>query len=342
MALCLQHVCNPFPTIGKYKIVSSSLPENGNLGTAIYLHHKVFHDTVVLNTAELQISAVKLRLDNNNTFIVYNMYNQPSKHYDLSHLSGLLDLQGPILLTGDLNAHNPIWDRNCSSPDTNGVLLEQFITTNNLCCLNDNDSSTYFSNTHGTLSAIDISICSSSIVDRFEWHVCDDMYSSDHFPILISFLQHTPDTHAPRYNIDKADWVKYQLLTRDIPPFERMKDHNDSTEFLTKFIHSAAGKSIPFSFSHPNRQKVPWWSETLTELIHKKHSIGRRLDTLNRRFRVLNNSHRRDEITVFKLVTLVMELDTLKPLYNKLNAQFRKAVINGKIISWRKYVFQFD
>ena len=33
-----------------------------------------------------------------------------------------------------------------------------------------------------------------------------------------------------------------------------------------------------------------------------------------------------------------MELDTLKPLYNKLNAQFRKEVITVKIIPWRKYV----
>ena len=282
LAVCLQDVNKSFPTIGKYKLASSSLPEDGNLGTAIYLHNKVFHDSVVINNAELQLSALKLQLSNNNTFLVHNVYNQPNKHYDHSHLSRLLDLQGPVLLMGDLNAHNPIWDRKCSSPDTNGVLLEQFIIANDLCCLNENDCSTYFSNTHGTLSAVDVTICSPSIVDRIEWHVCDDMCSSDHFPILISFLQHTPDTHAPRYNIGKADWVKYQLHTRDIPPFDRMKDHNDSTEFLTKFIHGAAANFIPLSFSLLNRQKVPWWSETLSELIHKKHSVGRRLDALNR------------------------------------------------------------
>ena len=95
--------------------------------------------------------------------------------------------------------------------------------------LNGNDSSTYFWNSLGTFFAIDVTICSPSIVDRFEWHVCNDMYSSDHFPILVSFLQHTPDIHAPRYNIDKADWVKYLLQSRDISPFECMKDHNDTT-----------------------------------------------------------------------------------------------------------------
>ena len=142
--MCLQHVNAIIPNIGKYRLASSSLPEDGNLGTAIYLHHKAFHDKVVLQSAELQISAVKLRLDNNNTFMVYNCYNQPNKHYDLTHLPGLFDLQNPVLLLGDFNAHNPIWDQNCSSSSPDGGLLEQFMTTNNLCCLNDNESSTYF------------------------------------------------------------------------------------------------------------------------------------------------------------------------------------------------------
>ena len=150
------------------------------------------------------------------------------------------------------------------------------------------------------MSAIDVTICSPSIVDRFEWNVSEDLYSSDHFPILISFLQCTPTNHVPRYNVGKADWVSYQLYLRDIPPFDPMRDHNETTEFFTRFIHNAATKSIPFSVPHPNKQKVPWWSDTLSELIHWKHSIERRLDTLNRRFRTLNSSPRWNDMTVLK------------------------------------------
>ena len=120
---------------------------------------------------------------------------------------------------GDLNAHNPIWDQNCSSPDNNGNIIEQFINNNNLCCLNDNESSTFFSKIHGTFSAIDVAICSPTIVDKFEWHVSDDLYSSDHFPILISFLKNGPENHEPRYNINKADWEKFKLHSREVPPF---------------------------------------------------------------------------------------------------------------------------
>ena len=38
------------------------------------------------------------------------------------------------------------------------------------------------------------------------------------------------------------------------------------------------------------------------------------------------------------MVNIALEIDSLKPLYNKLSARFRKEVIQGKIISWRKYV----
>ena len=317
--------------------MSSSVPHDGNLGTAIYINNKVFHDKVILNNDELQISAIKLQLETNNTFIIYNLYNQPNKNYDLNNLPRLIDLQHPVLIMGDFNAHNPIWDQNCSSPDQNGIVIEQFINSNNLCCLNNNELSTYYSKTHGTFSAIDVSLCSPTIIDRFEWHVSDDLYSSDHFPILISFLSNNPEPHNPRYNIHKADWEKYKLLSRDIPPFEVMRDHNETNEFLTKFIRSAADKSIPITTPHPNKQKVPWWSETLSELIAQKHSIGRRLDTLNRRYNNLNKN-RIDQKIILKMVTIVLEIDTLKPLYNKLSAKFRKEVIQGKIISWRKYV----
>ena len=337
IAICLQHINKTFPSIGKYNLASSSVPNNSNLGTAIYIHNKVFYDQITITNDELQISAIKLQLENNNTFSIYNLYNQPNKNYNLSNLSTLIDLQNPVLIMGDLNAHNPIWDQNHSLPDNNGNAIEHFMNNNNLCCLNDNEISTYYSKTHGTFSTVDITICSPTIVDRFEWHVSDDLYSSDHFPIIISYLKNIPGNHIPSYNINKADWNKYSLLTREIPPFEIMRDHNETNEFLIKFIQNAADKSIPISTPHPNKQKVPWWSETLSELIKQKHSISRRLDVLNRRFNNLSKKQT-DQTTILKKVIIVLEIDKLKPLYNKLSAKFRKEVIQGKIISWRKYV----
>ena len=36
-AICLQHINNPVPSIGKYLLATSSCQEEGNLGTAIYI-----------------------------------------------------------------------------------------------------------------------------------------------------------------------------------------------------------------------------------------------------------------------------------------------------------------
>ena len=147
--VCLQHVNTPRQSIGNYTLAASSKTEERALGTAIYVHNKIFYDKIVVNSAELQISAVKLQLERNNTFTIYNIYNQPNKNYDLNNLHRLINLQNPALIVGDFNAHNPIWDENCTLTDHNGNIIEQFINNNNLCCLNDSECSTYFSNTHG-------------------------------------------------------------------------------------------------------------------------------------------------------------------------------------------------
>ena len=95
------------------------------------------------------------------------------------------------------------------------------------------------------MSSVDISLCSSTIVDRFEWNVSDELYSSDHFPIIISYLQNDPRPYEPQYNINKADWQMYEYLTRQIDPFDDLKDHNEIDKYITEFMLRAADESIP-------------------------------------------------------------------------------------------------
>ena len=89
IGICLQHVNSPIPSIGKYSLAVTSRPEEGNLGTAIYIHHKVFYDKITINQNDFQISAIRVQLDNQK-FIICNMYNQPNKNYDLKNLQALL------------------------------------------------------------------------------------------------------------------------------------------------------------------------------------------------------------------------------------------------------------
>ena len=128
----------------------------------------------------------------------------------------LPNIHEDFLLVGDFNAHNPIWDAFCIEADRNGTKIEQIVNHNNLCILNEGDISTYYSKTHGTYSSIDLTISSSNTVDRYEWNVLDDAYTSDHFPILITCLKSSPTSTIQRYNIDKADWDMYKYHTSKV------------------------------------------------------------------------------------------------------------------------------
>lgn len=50
---------------------------------------------------------------------------------------------------------------------------------------------TSFTRTH-SLSHIDLSISSTSLDDCFECNILDDRYTSDHFPVVIFYLQDNP------------------------------------------------------------------------------------------------------------------------------------------------------
>ena len=61
---------------------------------------------MLINSSEFQLSGVKLHLDNN-TFNLYNIYNQPSSNYDLANLMQVLpNIHEDCLLVGDFIAYS--------------------------------------------------------------------------------------------------------------------------------------------------------------------------------------------------------------------------------------------
>ena len=197
----------------------------------------------------------------NKVITICNTYNQPSKYYHFNRFTNIFNnFPQPILVVGDFNAHHPLWDEGIIDANCSGTDLEEIITNNNYCCLNESDIPTYFSKTHNSFSSIDLTFCSSSITDSFEWNVTDDSYSSDHYPIIISYLDEIPLTRIPKFNYSKTDWGKYHLLTKDIPDFIPSEDHNEQQKFIQNFIIDAANKSIPIIKGDSKKRTVPWWS----------------------------------------------------------------------------------
>ena len=105
----MQHIITPKQCIGNYNLVSSSVPEERALATIIYVHSKLIYDKIVTDSNYLQVSITKLYLPHEEAITICNIYNQPAFNYDLEQITNFIsNLQGPLLIVGDFNAHHHI------------------------------------------------------------------------------------------------------------------------------------------------------------------------------------------------------------------------------------------
>ena len=103
------------------------------------------------------------------------------------------------LFLGDFNAHISLW----GSPDTNprGQIIEDFITNNCLCILNNGDN-TYFCEPSRIFHAIDLIISSPILFPYFNFSVSNKLHRvtiflySCHFTILITSTIITLDIYT--------------------------------------------------------------------------------------------------------------------------------------------------
>ena len=185
MVICLQHTNYEIPNIKNYSLATNYKRKDPELGTAIYVNNKTTYKVINLNNNLLQATAIELIIDKETTINLFNFYNQPKCQYNLKEIENLIKNRKNLIVTGDFNAHSPMWNTTCLKADHHGKAIERITNRNDLCILNDPESYTYFSRTHGTFSSIDLTITTSEIVHRIEWQVLDDDHTSDHFPILL-------------------------------------------------------------------------------------------------------------------------------------------------------------
>ena len=209
MCICTQHVGKANIQIKNYKLAMQSSTGNGELGTAIYVHSKATYDTLKVNSSSFQPSAIALNIPGAQKLNILNMYNQPSFHYNLNELKGLVkSISHPKLVLGDMNSHSPIWNARCKKADRGGMKIEELMQEDNLECLNEENETTFYSNIHSTKTSIDIAMCSTRVRENYEWHVLEDTYTSDHNPVVITVNTMSPPNEPNiRFLTNQADWV---------------------------------------------------------------------------------------------------------------------------------------
>ena len=128
-------------------------------GVAIYVRNNIPQSKIILNT-QLQAVAVGVTLHTSITFC--SIYLPPNDNINLQALNNLyFQLPQPCIIVGDFNAHSYLWGSR-NTTDSKGQLLENFINNNNLCLWND-DSPTYLHPATGSLTSIDLTMCSPAV-----------------------------------------------------------------------------------------------------------------------------------------------------------------------------------
>ena len=160
------------------------------------------------------------------------------------------------------------------------------ILDNNLIILNNGQSTHYHSQTNTNL-VIDLTLCSADCHLDFQYSVLDRLYDSDHYPVELESTDYQVDFRGiASFNVDKADWELFNILTR-VDENVNVDDIEEMTVYVTEIITAASNVAMLRKSGSMRRPPVPWWTaecerarrERLrAERAHKRNSsIGNKI-----------------------------------------------------------------
>ena len=176
------------------------------------------------------------------------------------------------MLLGDFNGHNVLWG--CNKNNTRGEIIENLITTNDLCLMNDK-SYTYFHPATGTFSSLDLSLCHPSLLLDFDWSVCEDQHGSDHFPIVIESVNASAEDHNSKWKLNKANWEQFHSLCNNFLDIENFDNSTDLVADFTSSLTDISNTCIPKTSTNPKKSN-PWYNDDCKNAIRqRKHALAK-------------------------------------------------------------------
>ncbi|XP_026475555.1 uncharacterized protein LOC113380589, partial [Ctenocephalides felis] len=172
---------------------------------------------------------------------------------------------------GDFNVHHYAWG--CSYSDRYGNELLESIEGNNLYLVNNGSPTLVFKNSK---TVVDITLCSSEIINKIKWEVQKESLGSDHFPIHVELNVKKDkyiNTSVRKWNCKRADWDKYKSVIEE----KCEKIDNSTTEVsyseLLDWIDSAANSSIQINKVRNKTRRPMWFDNECLDLIKKRREI---------------------------------------------------------------------
>ena len=124
-----------------------------------------------------------------------------------------------------------------------------------------------------TYSAIDLTLCDTSLFLDFTWRVYDDTCGGNHFPIVLDSL-HPQDDELPRWRLNKANWEEFRLQCQ-----KHLIVNNTETilEFSEKLMNITK-TCIPLNPT-THKQDRPWFSKECRQAIDLQQAALQKFNT---------------------------------------------------------------
>src|SRR5206468_8478145 len=167
-------------------------------GVAILIKTGINFKNINLKFNKIEGIAIEIFTNNNNKLTVVNVYDPPVQLVDLEDYAQVFSIGGRVVVTGDFNAHNPLWKS--EQMDRRGRCIEDMLEDYDFTMLNTGQPT--YQKAHGGTSVLDLSFVSSAMAGRCEWSVGNSTLGSDHVPTIIDI---------DVFNAEKNSTVKWKL-----------------------------------------------------------------------------------------------------------------------------------
>ncbi|GBL91753.1 putative RNA-directed DNA polymerase from transposon X-element [Araneus ventricosus] len=254
--------------IRNYEIFSKHhIQDRASVGVALLAASHILSMSLNLNT---NLQAVAIRIQMQSLVTVCSLYLPPSERISQTDLNNLISqLPSPFIILGYLNGHSPFW----GSTDSNsrGLQIKHLLADHNLCLLNS-DQKTHFHLPTRTFHSVDLAISSPSLLPFLNLTIDNDLYNSDHFPLIVTDNRHNPSNsyRPPKYILNAANWERFTSLSNINSETIKSSSIEQALSYIVNTIIETADNSIPKTLGKRRKQSKPWWNADCQQAYKKQ------------------------------------------------------------------------
>lgn len=256
-----------------YSCLRDDRADGSGAGCALFIRRTLPFSQIPLPPSPSSINIIAAKVMDISWVSIYIPHPNSSLIADISCL--ISAIPPPLILMGDFNAHHTSWGS--SDSDYFALSLLEVLDDANLCVINNVTPTRRVYPSQDPNSAVDLTICSTSLASLLSWQILSNSYGSDHYPIVISI----PNRVIPvrsfnptlKYRLSSADWPSYSSSLENkidsLPPSNSSNFFENYSKFIDSII-SSADENFPLKKPFNFKVSTPWWDAECTEAAKKR------------------------------------------------------------------------